>query len=381
MNKFFEVLSNSESGSKARCGLINTGHSEIKTPVFMPVGTQGAVKAIENRNLEEMEVSIILANTYHLFIRPGMDVISNAGGLHKFINWNKSILTDSGGFQIFSLSSLKNVYDDGVEFNSHLDGSSCFLTPEMIIKIQSVFGSDIMMPLDECLPYPSDRSVVEKSISLTGIWEKKSFKAYLELLKENPGSGRLFSISQGSVYKDLRKAGIDGLSEYEFDGNAIGGLAVGEDNQLMYEITDYCTDLFPESKPRYLMGVGTPLDILECVDRGIDMFDCVLPTRNARHGRLFTTNGEINLKSSKYRMDLNSPDTGCITYTSGNFSLAYLRHLFMSKEAIGAHLATIHNIGFYMNLMKDIRTAIENKKFKEFKNNFIEKYYSFSVIK
>ncbi len=373
--KFFNVLSNNnEPGVKARTGVIKTFHSEIYTPVFMPVGTTGSVKAIENRELDEFETKIILGNTYHLFLRPGLDVLKGAGGLHKLMNWDKSILTDSGGFQVFSLSSLKKVNDNGVTFSSHIDGSKHIFTPEKVIEIQRIIGSDILMPLDECLPNPTEWKIVSKSLKRTNSWEKRCYEFFInsESLYRFPQF--LFSICQGGIFKDLRKDSIEFLTDIDFSGHAIGGLAVGEKNEVMYDITDFCTDNLPKEKPRYLMGVGTPVDLLECIERGIDMFDCVLPTRNARHGRLFTTNGEINILNSKYRYNFNSPDEECKTYTSENFSLAYLRHLFMSKEILGYQLATIHNIGFYQNLMKKIRIAIKENKFLNFKKTFLEKY-------
>jgi queuine tRNA-ribosyltransferase len=374
---WFNVLCNSnEDCIKARVGILETAHSEIETPVFMPVGTLGSVKAIEHRELQELGARIILGNTYHLYLRPGVEILEQVIGLHNFMNWDKAILTDSGGFQIFSLSSLKKVNDEGVEFASHIDGSKHFFTPEKVIGIQRVIGSDIMMALDECLPIPSDRSVVEKSVRLTSSWEKRCYKHFKETSPFYGYDQRLFSICQGGLYKDLRKLSIEDILEDDFDGIAIGGLAVGEKIEEMYETVDYCTDILPENKPRYLMGVGTPIDLLESVERGVDMFDCVLPTRNARHGRLYTTNGEINLKNSVYKNNFNSPDEECSTYTSDNFSLAYLRHLFNSKEMLGAQLATIHNVGFYMNLMKNIRKSISENNFVEFKNEFIKKYSS-----
>ncbi len=371
----FSVLSNS-SESKARSGKIETAHSIIETPVFMPVGTMANVKAIEHRELHEIDTRIILGNTYHLFLRPGIEILKNAGGLHSFMNWNKSILTDSGGFQIFSLSKLKKVTDEGVEFSSHLNGDKYFFTPENVIDYQKIIGSDIMMPLDECLPYPTDRDVVKESIKLTLKWEKRCYDYFCNSKNESDVEQSLFSISQGSTYEDLRKQSIEQLCEIDFDGHALGGLAVGEENSLMYDVVDFSTDMLPVEKPRYLMGVGTPVDLLECVERGIDMFDCVMPTRNARHGRLFTTNGEINIKGARYKNDFNSPDTECKTYTSENFSLAYLRHLFISKEVLGIQLATIHNVGFYLKLMKDIRSAIEEDRFLSFKKEFLKNYLS-----
>lgn len=374
-DKFFEVLSHkSNNGIKARAGIIRTAHSDIMTPVFMPVGTLGTVKAVEQRELHEFDTRIILGNTYHLFLRPGTDVLNNAGGLHKFMNWNKSLLTDSGGFQFFSLSKLNKNSADGVEFSSHLNGDKFFFTPEKVIDIQRIIGSDIMMPLDECLPHPSEKNIVRKSIELTTGWEKRCFEHYKNTEDKYGHAQKLFSINQGSTFNDLRKKSIEDLAEIGFDGNAIGGLAVGEDNELMYDTVDFCTDIMCEDKPRYLMGVGTPADLLNCVERGIDMFDCVMPTRNARHGRIFTSSGEINIKSARYKNDFNSPDEECKTYTSENFSLSYLRHLFISKEILGVQLASIHNTGFYLWLMNKIREAIINGKFAEFKKEFLNKY-------
>lgn len=371
--KFFNVLSNS-SETKARTGLLKTGHSVIETPVFMPVGTAGTVKAIEHRELDEFDTRIILGNTYHLFLRPGIEVLENAGGLHKFMNWNKSILTDSGGFQIFSLAKLKKVYEEGVEFSSHLDGDKHFFTPENVIDIQRIIGSDIMMPLDECLPHPVEIETAKKSIALTSRWEKRCYEHFSYTKDKYGHSQNLFSINQGGTNTELRRKSIEDLIEIDFDGHAIGGLAVGEENSLMYDVTDFCTDILPGEKPRYLMGVGTPVDLIESIERGIDMFDCVMPTRNARHGRLFTTYGEINIKGAKYKNDFNSPDEECKTYTSMNFSLAYLRHLFNSNEILGIQLASIHNVGFYLNLMKNIKNAIEADTFLSFKKEFLSKY-------
>ena len=372
---FFDVLSNNDS-CKARTGIIKTPHSEIETPVFMPIGTTGTVKAITNRDIEEFDTRIILANTYHLYLRPGVEILENAGGLHKFMNWNNSILTDSGGFQIFSLSTLRKITDEGVEFSSHLDGSTHFFTPERIIDIERVIGSDIVMCLDECLENPSERKKAEDSLKTTSKWEKRCLEHFNNT---NPLYGNeqfIFAICQGSTYEDLRKMHISEMTQLDFAGFAIGGLAVGEESSVMYDIVDLSTDNLPLNKPRYLMGVGTPVDILECVEKGIDMFDCVIPTRNARHGRLFTTYGEINLKNSSLKFNFNSPDEECKTYTSENFSLAYLRHLFISKEILGMQLATIHNLGFYLKLMKDIRNAIRENNFLNFKNEFLQKYLS-----
>lgn len=363
-----------QPGCKARAGVLTTEHSEILTPAFMPVGTLGTVKAVEQRELTEMNAKIILGNTYHLNLRPGVEVLKQAGGLHKFMNWNRSILTDSGGFQIFSLTKLKKINDDGVEFSSHLDGTRHFFTPETVIDIERIIGSDIMMPLDICMPNPSDYKDNLKSLEITHNWESRCLKQFKNTDSYYGYSQMLFSICQGSTYKDLRKQSIEILSEMDFDGNAIGGLAVGEPNELMYDIVDFSTDNLPQDKPRYLMGVGTPVDILENVERGVDLFDCVIPTRNARHGRLFTSNGELNIKNAKYKNNFNSPDEDYKTYTSENFTLAYLRHLFISGEILGMQLASIHNVGFYLEFMKRIRIAILEGRFIEFKKDFLKKY-------
>lgn len=375
--KFFKVLSHSsEAGVKARTGVITTAHSVIETPVFMPVGTIANVKAVKNSELEDMDARIILGNTYHLYLRPGNDTMRNAGGLHKFMNWKRSLLTDSGGFQVFSLSSLKKVDDGGVKFSSHIDGSKHYFTPESVINTQRIIGSDIMMPLDECIAYPAAHKQAEKALQRTTKWETECFNVFKSTSGLYGHEQHLFCIVQGSTFKDLRKRSIEELLVNDFDGCAIGGLAVGEKNELMYELTDYCTDFLPKEKPRYLMGVGTPVDIIESVERGVDMFDCVMPTRNARHGRIFTTYGEINIKNAKFTNDFRLIDDECITYTSANYTFAYLRHLFMAKEILGAQLASIHNIGFYLKLMKDIREAIKQNRFKDFKETFLLKYNS-----
>ena len=373
--KFFEVLSNS-SDCKARNGILNTSHNVIETPVFMPVGTQASVKAVEQRELLEMNATIILGNTYHLYLRPNEEVLNLAGGLHKFMNWNKSILTDSGGFQVFSLASLRKISEEGVKFSSHIDGSTHIFTPEKVIEIQRAIGSDIMMPLDECMPFPIEHSDAVKSLNITHSWEKRCLEHFKKTNSLYGFEQFLFSINQGSLFKDLRKESIELLDSFDFAGNAIGGLSVGEKNEEFYEITDFCTDIMTKNKPRYLMGVGTPVDILECVEKGVDMFDCVLPTRNARHGRIFTSFGEINIRNAKYKHDFRSVDEDCKTYTSENFSLAYLRHLFISGEILGMNLASIHNIGFFLNLMDRIRKAIKEDRFLSFKKDFLKKYNS-----
>ncbi|HCA42408.1 MAG TPA: tRNA guanosine(34) transglycosylase Tgt [Bacteroidetes bacterium] len=373
---FFNVLCNSTEGIKARCGIIKTSHSEIETPVFMPVGTLGTVKAVDLSYLNNFDCRILLSNTYHLYLRPGCDVLENAGGLHKFMNWNKSILTDSGGFQIFSLSDLKKITGEGVEFSSHIDGSKHFFTPEKVVDIQRIIGSDIMMPLDECMPYPISEKDAIKSLEITHNWEKRCLDHFVNSESKYGFEQFLFSINQGSTNKNLRKESIEFLDSLNFSGNAIGGLAVGEPKELMNETVEYCVSIMNPEKPVYLMGVGTPEDLLNCIENGVDMFDCVLPTRNARHGKLYTTYGEINIKNLKYKFDNNSPDEECKTYTSENYSLSYLRHLFLSGEILGSILISIHNLGFYLNLMKNIRVAIKENRFLNFKKDFLNKYLS-----
>jgi queuine tRNA-ribosyltransferase len=375
MLMFFKVLSK-DSSCKARVCEITTERGNFQTPIFMPVGTQATVKAIEQRELEEIGAKIILGNTYHLYLRPGMDVIEQAGGLHKFMNWNKPILTDSGGFQVFSLSALRKVSGDGVEFKSHLDGSAHLFTPEKVVNIQRSIGSDIMMVLDECLENPSEYDKVKDSIKLTADWAKRS-KAEFDNTKDKYGYKQfLFGIIQGSTYNELRKESAEQLGEIDFDGYAIGGLAVGEENQIMYDVVEYTTEYIPQNKPRYLMGVGTPEDLLNAIERGVDMFDCVMPTRNARNGTMFTSRGKLRLKNLENKFNFGSVDDEVESYTSKNFSPAYLRHLFMSDEMLAAQLATIHNLRFYMKLVEDSRQAIVENRFLEFKKSFLEKYNS-----
>ena len=372
---FFKVLSR-ENSCKARVCEVTTEHGAFQTPIFMPVGTQAAVKAIEQRELVEIGAKIILGNTYHLFLRPGEEVLGKAGGLHKFMNWNMPILTDSGGFQVFSLSGLRKISAEGVEFRSHLDGSTHLFTPEKVVNIQRTIGPDIMMVLDECLENPAEYEKVKTSIGLTTDWAKRSKKEF-ENTKSNYNSRQfIFGIIQGSVYKDLRKQSAEDLGEIDFDGYAIGGLAVGEENHLMYDIVEHTIQFMPAEKPRYLMGVGTPEDLLNAVERGVDMFDCVMPTRNARNGTIFTSRGKMRLKNLENKFNFNSPDDETDSYTAQNFSLSYLRHLFMSDEILAAQLATIQNLRFYIKLMENIRSAITQNRFLEFKKNFLEKYNS-----
>lgn len=372
---FFKVLSEDKS-CKARVCEITTERGNIQTPIFMPVGTQATVKAVEQRELEEIGAQIILGNTYHLYLRPGTDVLEQAGGLHKFMNWSKPILTDSGGFQVFSLSALRKINSEGVEFKSHLDGSSHLFTPEKVVNIQRSIGSDIMMVLDECLENPSEHSKVRESIKLTGDWAKRS-KDEFNKTKDKYGFKQfMFGIIQGSTYNDLRRESAEMLLENDFDGYAIGGLAVGEENQIMYDVVEHTTQFIPRDKPRYLMGVGTPEDLLNAIERGVDMFDCVMPTRNARNGTIFTSRGKLRIRNLDNKFKFESPDDEVESYTSKNFTKAYLRHLFMSDEMLAAQLATIHNLRFYLKLAEDSREAIKQNRFLEYKKSFLEKYNS-----
>lgn len=370
---FFKVLSQDKS-CKARVSEITTSHGVFQTPIFMPVGTQATVKAIEQRELVEIGAQIILGNTYHLYLRPGIEVLNKAGGLHKFMNWNKPILTDSGGFQVFSLSGLRKISGNGVEFKSHLDGSLHMFTPEKVVNIQRMIGSDIMMVLDECLENPAEYSKVESSIKLTAEWASRS---RIEFNNTAPlyGAGQYqFGIIQGSTYKDLRKRSALELAEIDFEGYAIGGLAVGEENEVMYDIVEHTTEFMPHDKPRYLMGVGTPEDLLNAIERGVDMFDCVMPTRNARNATMFTSTGKLRLRNLENKLNFGCIDEEVESYTSKNFTPAYLRHLFMADEMLAAQLTTIHNLRFYLNLVEKSREAILQNRFTEFKKEFLEKY-------
>ncbi len=350
---------------KARAGLLETDHGVIETPVYMPVGTQGSVKATEQRELIEMGTEIILGNTYHLYLRPGIDIIEQAGGLHRFVSWTKPILTDSGGFQVFSLTDLREIEEHGVTFRSHLDGSLHVFTPESVIQIQQRFGSDIMMVFDECTPYPCDFDYAKKSNEMTVRWADRC-KTMFE--KSSPIYGHsqaLFGIVQGSVYPEIREMSARALIQMEFDGYAIGGLAVGEPVEEMYKITEFTEQFLPVHKPRYLMGIGLPENILESIDRGIDMFDCVIPTRNGRNGMLFTRDGTMNMRNAQYKTDFTPIDGECDCYTCKTFTRSYLRHLFIAKEILALQLASIHNLTFFLWLAREARKAIIEKRFKE----------------
>ncbi len=357
-----------------RAGKFITDHGPVETPIFMPVGTHGVVKALTPSDLDDCEAQIILGNTYHLYLRPGLEVIEGAGGLHKFNAWNKPILTDSGGFQVFSLSHLGKITDDDITFRSHIDGSPHTLSPEISMEIQNTLGSDIVMAFDECTPYPCDKETAEKSLKRTHAWERRS-KEHFDKLKPKYGHKQfLFGIVQGSVYPDLRQKSVEALTDMDFDGYAVGGLAVGEPKEKMNKMLDLVTPLLPENRPHYLMGVGKPEDIIHGIERGIDMFDCVLPTRNARNGTLYTWNGRVILKNNKYRMDYSPLDENCKCYTCQNFSKSYLRHLFKIGDITGLRLNSLHNIHFFIELTKKAREALINGTFESFRNEFYARY-------
>ena len=361
-----------DSRTKARRGRVNTPHGPIETPVFMPVGTAGTVKAMKPEEVRDMGAQIILGNTYHLYLRPGHEVVKAAGGLHKFMNWERAILTDSGGFQVFSLGAMRKISEEGVEFRSHIDGSKHMLSPEKSMEIQNALGSDIMMAFDECAPYPADRNYVKNSLERTTRWLKRC-KEY----HKNTEQQSLFGIMQGGMYKDLRKQSAEEIVELDLPGYAIGGLSVGEPKEIMYEVKDDCVDYLPADKPRYLMGVGSPDCLFEGVERGIDMFDCVLPTRIARHGMAMTSQGRVNIKNAKYERDFTPLDPNCDCYTCRNYSKAYLRHLFKSDEILSSMLMTTHNLHFLVNTMAGIRKAIEEDRFLEYKKEFYDSYGRF----
>jgi queuine tRNA-ribosyltransferase len=364
MNNSPFTLHSKSSECGARRGEVKTLHGTVQTPIFMPVGTQATVKSVTPENLKELGAQIILGNTYHLYLRPGHELIKKFGGLHEFMNWDRPILTDSGGFQIFSLKELAKITEEGAAFRSHLDGSKLFLSPEDAIEVQESLGSDIMMCLDTCIPYPADRQETIKATDLTSRWAKRCRDA------QNPTGQLLFGIVQGGMYPDLRKSSAEALIDIGFDGYAIGGLSVGESKDLMHEMTEVTVPHLPEEYPVYLMGVGTPEDLIEGVWRGVDMFDCVMPTRNARNGTLFTSKGKVVIKNAKYREDDRPLDENCNCYTCKNYSRAYLRHLFQCREILSYHLNTIHNLHYYVNLMSGIRKAIENDCFGQFRKDF-----------
>ena len=363
MSFSFELIKEC-SQTNARLGKINTSHGVIDTPVFMPVGTQATVKAVLPRDLKEIGASIILSNTYHLYLRPGFDIVKEAGGLHGFMGWNSPILTDSGGFQVFSLGSLRKITDDGVVFKSHLDGSEHFISPEKAVEIQNALGADIIMSFDECVPYPCDYAQAQNAVERTTQWAKRCKMSHK---REDQA---LFGIVQGSVFKDLRLRSVEDLVEMDFPGYSIGGLSVGEPKDIMYEVLDYTVPILPREKPRYLMGVGSADALIEGVMRGVDMFDCVLPTREARHGTVMTTKGKLVLRNATYSRDYNPIDPECDCYACRNFTRAYIRHLIKADEILASVLTSIHNLKFLIDLMKNIREAIYEDRFSEYRQNF-----------
>jgi queuine tRNA-ribosyltransferase len=362
-----------DSSTKARAGSLKTDHGLIKTPIFMPVGTLATVKGVHQRELKnDINPDIILGNTYHLFLRPQVHIIEKAGGLHKFMNWDRNILTDSGGYQVYSLSANRKIKEDGVKFRSHIDGSYHFFSPENVMEIQRKIGADIIMAFDECTPYPCDYNYAKRSMQMTHRWLDRCVKHLNITPCKYDYSQSFFPIVQGSIYKDLRKQSAEYVANTNAEGNAIGGLSVGEPAEEMYAMTDVVCEILPIDRPRYLMGVGTPINILENIALGIDMFDCVMPTRNARNGMLFTANGTINIKNKKWSEDFSPIDEMGITWVDTEYSKSYLRHLFTVNELLGKQIATIHNLGFYMWLVREARKRILGGDFKSWKNMMIK---------
>ncbi|NVN19631.1 tRNA guanosine(34) transglycosylase Tgt [Muricauda sp. HICW] len=366
------TLLQKDSKTKARAGELTTDHGNIQTPIFMPVGTVASVKGVHQRELkDEINPDIILGNTYHLFLRPGTGILEEAGGLHKFMNWDRPILTDSGGYQVYSLSDNRKIKEEGVKFKSHIDGSRHVFTPENVMEIQRTIGADIIMAFDECTPYPCDYQYAKRSMHMTHRWLDRCIN-HLETLPFKYGySQSFFPIVQGSTYKDLRKQSAEYIASVGAEGNAIGGLSVGEPAEEMYEMAEIVCDILPEDKPRYLMGVGTPINILENIALGVDMFDCVMPTRNARNGMLFTAHGTINIKNKKWENDFSAIDEMGITFVDTEYSKAYLRHLFAANEYLGKQIATIHNLGFYLWLVRTARERILAGDFLEWKTKMV----------
>ena len=368
------TLSKKDKNSNARSGILKTDHGEIKTPIFMPVGTAGTVKSVSQRDLEnQINAQIILGNTYHLYLRPGIETLESTGGLHKFISWHRPILTDSGGYQVYSLSGRRKITEQGVKFKSHIDGSSHFFTPENVMEIQKSIGADIIMAFDECTPYPCDYSYAKDSMEMTHRWLKRCVEGFNSTPFKYDYSQVLFPIVQGSTYSDLRKQSAEVIASFDMPGNAIGGLSVGEPHDLMYKHTEEVCAILPMDKPRYLMGVGTPSNLLECIALGIDMFDCVMTSRNARNGMLFTSEGMINIKNKKWENDFNPIDSIGFSSVDKRYSRSYLRHLFVSKEMLGPQIASIHNLSFYLWLVNESRIKIEEGTFTEWKNKMVVK--------
>jgi queuine tRNA-ribosyltransferase len=368
------TLENTDPKSNARAGKLETDHGIIETPIFMPVGTAGTVKAVHQRELkEDIAAQIILGNTYHLYLRPGLDVIKAAGGLHGFNGWDQPILTDSGGYQVYSLGDNRKITEQGVTFKSHIDGSKHVFTPESVMDVQRIIGADIIMAFDECTPYPCDKKYAENSMHMTHRWLDRCTTHFDQTSPVYGHSQTLFPIVQGSTYPDLRMQSAEYIASKEREGNAIGGLSVGEPHEDMYAMTDLVCGILPKDKPRYLMGVGTPENILECIALGIDMFDCVMPTRNARNGMLFTSEGIINIKNERWKTDFTPIDPMLGTYASSFYSKAYLRHLIISKEILGAQISSIHNLSFYLWLVKEARKEIQKGTFATWKDKMVKK--------
>lgn len=370
---FAFILEQNDPHSSARTGYIDTDHGRISTPIFMPVGTAGTVKGVHQHELkQEVNAQIILGNTYHLYLRPGTDIIRQAGGLHQFIAWDRPILTDSGGYQVYSLSNNRNIAEEGVTFQSHVDGSRHFFSPERAIDIQREIGADIIMAFDECTPYPCDYAYARKSMELTHRWLNRCCRHFDHETQPLYGyTQTLFPIVQGSTYRDLRKASAEAIAEFDRPANAIGGLSVGEPHDLMYEMTGLVCEILPQNKPRYLMGVGTPVNLLECIALGVDLFDCVLPTRNARHGMLYTARGILNMKNAKWKDDFSPIDPDGPALVSRTYSKAYVRHLLHTKELLGAQICSIHNLSFYLWLMEEARQHITAGDFSAWKDKMV----------
>ena len=363
-----------DSNTKARAGLLHTDHGMIETPIFMPVGTQATVKAVHQKELTtEINAQIILGNTYHLYLRPGIDIIQKAGGLHRFMGWDKPILTDSGGYQVYSLSGMRKIKEEGVTFQSHIDGSRHTFTPENVMDIQRSIGADIIMAFDECTPYPCDYNYALKSMKMTHRWLDRCINRFRETGDNYGYQQTLAPIVQGSTYHDLRKQSAEYITSRDMEINAIGGLSVGEPHEEMYASTDVVTNILPDEKPRYLMGVGLPENIVECIGLGIDMFDCVLPTRNARHGILYSWEGILNMKNAKWKEDFSAIDANSLSYTSRHHSKSYLRHLFHVKEILAAQIASLHNLSFFLELVNECRAQIKDGTFYEWKKNILPK--------
>jgi queuine tRNA-ribosyltransferase len=374
MKQLTFTLETQDTSTQARAGRIQTAHGEIETPIFMPVGTVGSVKGVHQRELaEDIKAQIILGNTYHLYLRPGLEVLEHLGGLHQFNSWQKPILTDSGGYQVYSLANTRKITEEGVTFQSHIDGSRHVFTPENVMDTQRTIGADIIMAFDECPPYPSNYDYAQKSMHMTHRWLERCVKRFKETEPKYGYFQSLFPIVQGSTYKDLRQQSAEFIASVDMPGNAIGGLSVGEPAEMMYEMTEWTCQFLPKEKPRYLMGVGTPENLLECIALGIDMFDCVMPTRNARHGLLYTTEGILNIKNKRWEKDPSPIDEQLGGYVSTNYSKGYLRHLIHSQELLGPQIASVHNLTFYLWLVKEARKQIKAGNFIHWKKEILEK--------